>query len=164
MVSIDIVRNYVPGVLGRITELHGKYYSKHWGFGSYFEARVAKDLAEFLERYDEMRDGLWTASLDGTVEASIAIDGLNVKSQGAHLRWFIVSDVLRGTGFGAKLLDIAIEHCRQRDYSRVYLNTFEGLVAARHLYEKRGFELIEQSAGVQWGSEVHEQKFLLEFR
>ena len=164
MASIDIVRNYFPGVLGRIAELHGKYYGEHWNFGSYFEARVARDLAEFLERYDENRDGLWTVNVEGTVEGSIAIDGLDVQCQGAHLRWFIVSDVLRGTGMGAKLLDTAIEHCRQESYSRVYLNTFEGLVAARHLYEKRGFELIEQSTGVQWGSEVHEQKFLLELR
>ena len=164
MANIEIIRDYFPGVLGRVTELHGKYYGKYWGFGSYFESRVAKDLAEFLERYDTARDGLWTATLNGTVEGAIAIDGLNAKTAGAHLRWFIVSEMLRGTGLGHKLLDTAIEHCRERGYLSVYLHTFEGLTAARHLYEQYGFKLVDQTMGTQWGKEVHEQKFLLEFR
>ncbi|MDH3713618.1 MAG: GNAT family N-acetyltransferase [Gammaproteobacteria bacterium] len=162
MANIDITRGYVPGVLGRVVELHGKYYHEYWGFGLFFESRVAADLAEFLERYDAVRDGFWVAAADGSVEGSIAIDGLHAEDEGAHLRWFIVSDILRGTGVGARLLDTAIEYCRQRRYSRIYLHTFEGLAAARHLYEKCGFLLVEQTTGTQWGTEVNEQKFLLE--
>lgn len=164
MASIERVRDYIPGLLGRVTELHGTYYNKQWGFGPYFESRVARELAEFLERYNQTQDGLWTATLNGTIEGSIAIDGLRLKNEGAHLRWFIVSEVLRGTGLGALLLETAIGHCRKRNYPHVYLHTFEGLAAARHLYEKYGFELTHQSTGTQWGTEVHEQKFVLELR
>jgi hypothetical protein len=39
--------------------------------------------------------------------------------------------------------------------------TFEGLDAARHLYEKNGFRLAEQQRGIQWGREVNEQRFVL---
>jgi len=96
------------------------------------------------------------------VEGSIAIDGLHAETEGAHLRWYIISDALRGTGLGNELLNIAIGYCRQREYSSVYLHTFEGLDAAKHLYEKSGFQLVEQITGTQWGTEVNEQKFLLE--
>jgi hypothetical protein len=41
----------------------------------------------------------------------------------------------------------------------VYLWTFEGLDAARHLYEKSGFRLALQKRGAQWGAEVNEQRF-----
>ena len=164
MASIEIIRDYFPGVLGRVTELHGQYYGQHWGFGTYFEARVAKDLAAFLERYDTVRDGLWTAALNGIVEGAIAIDGLNAKTTGAQLRWLIVSEVLQGTGLGRRRLNTAIEHCRERDYGGVYLHTFEGLTAARHLYEQYGFQLVDQTMGTQWGTKVREQKFLLEFQ
>ena len=162
MINSELIRGYVPGALGRVAELHGKYYNQHWGFGLYFESGIARGFAEFLERYDETRDGIWLATLNGTVEGSIVIDGLHAEIEGAHLRWFIISDTLRGTGMGSKLINTAIEYCRQQEYTSVYLHTFEGLDAAKHLYEKIGFQLIEQHAGTQWGTEVNEQKFLLE--
>jgi GNAT superfamily N-acetyltransferase len=53
-----------------------------------------------------------------------------------------------------------MDFCRRKGYSTVYLWTFEGLAAARHLYEKFGFTLVEQQRGDQWGSTVNEQRFL----
>jgi len=47
---------------------------------------------------------------------------------------------------------------------RTVLWTFEGLHAARHLYEKSGFQLVEQYRGTQWGTEVNEQQFLLQLQ
>jgi len=159
MSHAEIVRGYVPGALGRVTELHGRYYHEHWNFGLFFEAKVAAELAGFLGRYDERRDGFWTACLSGRIEGSVAIDGVHAGSEGAHLRWFIVSEVLRGQGVGNELIRRALGFCRGRGYQRVYLWTFEGLEAARHLYEKSGFQLTEQSWGSQWGTTVREQRF-----
>ncbi|HOE71501.1 MAG TPA: GNAT family N-acetyltransferase [Deltaproteobacteria bacterium] len=159
MSEIETAQGYIPGSLGRITELHGDYYHRHWGFGLFFEAKVATGLAEFLGRYDGDRDGLWTVLLNGRVEGSIAIDGINARSRGAHLGWFIVSDVLRGKGVGGRLLSTAVDFCRSRGYARIHLWTFEGLDAARHLYEKAGFRLVEERIGARWGTEVNEQRF-----
>ena len=78
------------------------------------------------------------------------------------MRWFIMSDALRGKGAGNQLMDAAMDFCRSRGYKRVYLWTFEGLNPARHLYEKNGFRLVEQHKGNQWGREVNEQRFELE--
>ena len=161
MSEVKIKRGYTPGSIGRIGELHGSYYHAQWGFGLFFEAKVLTELTSFLKRYDENRDGIWLAVLNGRVEGSIAIDGVHAYEEGAHLRWFIVSDVLRGSGIGNRLIDAAIAFCRQKNYARVYLWTFDGLHAAKHLYEKAGFELALQQKGVQWGTEVHEQQFIL---
>jgi GNAT superfamily N-acetyltransferase len=73
-----------------------------------------------------------------------------------------MSDLSRGRGIGHQLIGTAIEFCRGRGYKRVYLWTFEGLNAARHLYEKAGFRLVEQRKGSQWGTEVNEQRFELQ--
>jgi len=159
--NVAIIRGYVPGCIGRVAELHGTYYHARWQFGPYFEAKVAGDIAEFMGRYDERRDGLWTASMAERVECSIAIDSVHADAEGAHLRWFIVSDVMRGSGVGSRLMETAIEHCRAMGYPKVYLWTFEGLDAARHLYEKAGFSLVGQHLGRQWGTEVNEQRFEL---
>jgi GNAT superfamily N-acetyltransferase len=162
MTDVEIIKGYVPGSIGKVTQLHGTYYHQHWNFSLFFEARVATELAEFLGRYDQHRDGFWIAMQGGRMEGSIAIDGLNAEDTGVHLRWFIMSEVLRGKCIGRQLIDTAIGFCHSKDYKRVYLCTFEGLNAARHLYEKVGFRLVEQQKGSQWGTEVNEQRFELQ--
>ena len=159
MPNIEVLEGYVPGAIGRVAQLHGIYYHQHWNFGLYFEAKVATELAEFLGRYEQSRDGFWTARRGDSIEGAITIDGLHASDQGAHLRWFILSDALRGQGIGSRLIGTAIDFCRERGYSGVYLWTFRGLEAARHLYEKAGFRLAEEREGRQWGTEVVEQRF-----
>ena len=155
---------YVPGAIGRVAELHAIYYHKHWGFSIFFESKVATELSEFLRRFKEERDGFWVASVDGRIVGSIAIDGLNHNSEGAHLRWFIVAPESQGQGFGKILIEEAIEFCRGKGFGRIYLWTFAGLDTARHLYERYGFRLCEQCEGNQWGKTVTEQMFELNLR
>jgi GNAT superfamily N-acetyltransferase len=162
VVSQVVSVGYIPGAIGRIAELHATYYHRYWGFGLFFEAKVAMDLSQFLGRFDQTRDGFWTVCLNNRVEGSIAIDGIRAPTDGAHLRWFIVSSEMQGRGLGNQLMKEAISFCKERNYSRVYLWTFDGLHAARHLYEKFGFKLIEQNEGTQWGKKVIEQKFELQ--
>ncbi|CAN5324941.1 hypothetical protein BH11PSE11_BH11PSE11_28990 [soil metagenome] len=158
--ATTIHHGYLPGCIGRISELHAHYYHQLVDFGLPFEARVARELAQFCERYDEQRDGLWLL-LDGErVEGSIAIDGSRAESEGAHLRWFITSDKVRGGGHGAALLARAIEFCDSKPYRQIFLSTFAGLNPARHLYEKFGFVLECEQRGTQWGKEVQEQRFV----
>jgi GNAT superfamily N-acetyltransferase len=159
---LAIHKGYLPGCIGRITELHAGYYSALTGFGLPFESKVARELAEFCGRYDDDRDGLWLATGAGGVLGSVAIDGSRACEHGAHLRWFITAADIRGTGMGNALLNAAIDFCRSRGYDRVYLWTFEGLDAARHLYEKFDFRLVAQQRGTQWGAEVVEQRFELQ--
>lgn len=159
--TLTIHKDYLPGSIGRIVELHARYYGELVGFGLPFESKVARELSEFCERYDGERDGLWLALHDGNIEGAIAIDGSHAEKDGAHLRWFVASDNMRGTGVGTALLTSAMEFCQSRHYERVYLWTFEGLGAARHLYEKFGFRLALQQRGTQWGTEVNEQRFEL---
>ena len=99
--------------------------------------------------------------MNGRVEGSVVIDGIHAENKGAHLRWLIISDALRGKGVGRKLINRAIYFCKNKGYKKVYLWTFEGLNAARHLYENEGFKLIKQQNGVQWGATVNEQYFEL---
>lgn len=161
MDDVEVRSGYFPGAIGRVVELHAAYYHAHWGFGAFFEANVASGLAEFFGRYDPLRDGFWTASLSGRVDGSITIDGGHAADDGAHLRWFIVSDALRGKGVGSRLIRAAVDFCRGNGYPRIYLWTFDGLRAARHLYERAGFRLVAQRRGTQWGTEVTEQRFEL---
>ncbi|MGQ9645404.1 MAG: GNAT family N-acetyltransferase [Thermodesulfobacteriota bacterium] len=156
-----ILTGYHPGAIGRIVELHASHYHLEWGFGLFFEARVAKEMAEFFSRFDKTRDGFWIVSRKDRIAGGIAIDGIKAITEGAHLRWFILSPEVRGRGFGNRLMEEAVSFCMKKSYKKVYLETFEGLHAARHLYEKFGFKLVHQAEGTQWGKKVTEQKFEL---
>lgn len=157
--TATIRQGYRPGAIGRIAALHARYYHEKAGFGLHFECKVARELAGFCEGYEKARDGLWLAIAEGEIHGSIAIDGSHYERDGAHLRWFITSDAVRGTGVGSLLLASAMAFCRSQEYERAYLWTFEGLDAARHLYERAGFRLVHRQRGTQWGTEVDEQRY-----
>lgn len=152
----------VPAACARIAALHADYYGRNWGFGPVFKETITDGVNAFLERFDPQRDAFWTVCVKGDVAGAIAIDGIHAESDGAHLRWFILSEDLRGRGLGNLLLSRAIAFCRERGHPRIYLWTFEGLQTARHLYQKYGFRLVAARPGSQWGQEVMEQRFVLD--
>jgi len=152
---------YRPGALGRVTELHGGYYAEHWGFDVRFEAEVAREMAAFLLRFDPEHDGFWLAMADGQILGSITIDGGENPAEGARLRWFVLAPESQGRGIGKLLMGEAMAFCRGKAFHRVYLHTFAGLEAARHLYEAFGFCLIAENQDDDWGSPITHQTFEL---
>ncbi len=155
------ITDYQAGAIGRITELHALYYSKHSDFGLFFESKVATEMVEFLNRFDPSKDGFWIAILNSNIVGSIAIDGIKFKSDGMHLRWFIVDPIHHGLGIGTLLLKTAIDFCQKIQATIIYLWTFSSLDIARHLYEKFGFKLVQEQEGTTWGAKVKEQLFEL---
>ncbi len=152
---------YRPGALAGVLRLHTDYYHEHWNFGLPFEVKVARELAEFLGRVDEKHDLFLSAySTDNRLLGSITIDASGIQRHGAHLRWFIVSPESAGQGIGQELMSRAIMHCDQRKFSKVYLTTFEGLEAARSLYDRWGFYKESEQTEDQWKGGVVEQKFV----
>ena len=155
------IQGYYPGVVGQITEIHAVYYSEHWGFDVSFETQVGRELSEFISRFDDDRDGFWVATKDGKFAGAVAIDGQMADTEGARLRWFIVVPELQNAGVGTKLISKAVEFCRKKKFPKVFLWTFEGLDAARRLYERENFRLSEAHEVDQWGQHIKEQKFEL---
>jgi GNAT superfamily N-acetyltransferase len=143
-----------------IVDMHDAYYGSRWGFGPAFTHKNVTELSAFLDGFRAGRDGLWTARADGRIEGSVAIDGC--AADDAELRWFLVSDSLRGRGAGSELLDEALTFCRNSSFRSVSLWTFAGLDDARRLYDRAGFALLEQRLGRRWGTEVVEQRLQLD--
>ena len=157
--QIEIVTGYVPGVLGRVTQLHAGYYARHYGFGSVFERKVAAEMAEFLGRIESPLNQVFTAMVGGNIVGSVSLDGEDLGGHVAHLRWFILSDGARGRGIGNQLMTQAMAFVDAQQFLETQLWTFRGLDAARALYERHGFALVDEKLGQQWGTEVSEQKF-----
>ncbi len=158
--DVHIATGYAPTLLARMVEIMHGYMHEHFGFGLAFEARIATDFAEFLQRVDSPANRTWRAEADGRIVGVISIDGEDLGDGLAHLRWFAVDGGLRGAGVGNRLLTEALEFCDRKGYRETHLWTVRGLDAARSLYERHGFELAEQYEGDQWGSRVLEHRFV----
>ncbi|MFX5145963.1 GNAT family N-acetyltransferase, partial [Acinetobacter baumannii] len=91
------------GMIGRITEMHGTYYAKNYGFGHFFEAKVASGVAEFSERLHDQNNNIWLAIHNDQIIGSVAIDGQDLGNNEAHLRWFILENGYQGSGIGKRL-------------------------------------------------------------
>lgn len=164
MTEHQIVTGLTPGLLGQIVTLHARHYAREWGFGLFFEAKVARDLAAFADRHVAYRDitlSSWNRQT-GALLGTITIDGSDPQfgpDSGGHLRWFITSEEARGTGLGRHLLERALAFADAKRMPKVWLTTFRGLDAARHLYESASFELVSEHGDSTWGTYVTEQVF-----
>lgn len=153
MGSPDINAGPVPGLLGDVAALHGRYYAELCGFPVFFEDKVAREMGEYLSRYDAAKVlVLWCGDHD-RVTGSNTIDGSDPKlaSGQAHLRWFILHDSLAGQGLGGRMMRQSLQFSRNASFSSVYLITLKGLGAAMSLYEKAVFKIVEEETEETWG-------------
>jgi ribosomal protein S18 acetylase RimI-like enzyme len=101
-----------------------------------FDPQLEADLVAPLEAYE----AAWVAVLDGEVLGTVAVER---RADGdLHLMRMFVSTRLRGRGIGTALLDLALAHARSTGTAEVHLETLSVMAAARHMYERAGFEQI----------------------
>jgi GNAT superfamily N-acetyltransferase len=142
--EIEIHRGYEPGLIGRVGELHGRYYAMAWGSGAPFELLVTREFCDFIEHYDPEKDLVLSAHMDGILVGSISILGRNHGPDGVQLRFFVVDPRYQGRGVGKTLLSMALAWCRERGFCKVFLWTVDQLPQSRALYEKTGFRVTER--------------------
>lgn len=96
---------------------------------------------------------------NGSPSGCIAIT--HTEDNVAQLRYFFLEPELRGLGAGTALLNAALDFCREKKYSHVFLWTVSAQESARMLYKKAGFTITETSKNENWGNPVLEEKWEL---
>ena len=150
---------YRPGCLGEVVRLHGLYYSKYWDFGLLFERQVAEGLSAFLKGFSERRDLFLTAWIDNRMVGSLSVQHDDEDEGRARIRWVILSEEAQGKGVGKAMMERAMAFIKRAGYRHARLSTFRGLDAARFLYERHGFKLIQERSSDCWGAYVQAQDF-----
>jgi len=141
MFVLEIRRGYEPGLIGRVGELHGRYYAAAWGVAAPFEIMMTREFCDFIEHYDPERDTVLSAHVGGVLIGSISIVGGKPGIEGAQLRFFLVDPKFQGHGAGKTLLKAALEWCQERGFRKVFLWTVDHLPQSRQLHEKAGFRV-----------------------
>jgi DNA-binding MarR family transcriptional regulator/N-acetylglutamate synthase-like GNAT family acetyltransferase len=146
------LRTHRPGDIGWIIQRHGALYASDYGWDSGFEALVAGIGAAFLEHFDAARERCWIAERDGARLGSVML--VKADDTTAKLRLLLVEPAARGHGVGRRLVRSCTEFARQAGYRRIMLWTNSILTAARAIYAREGYRLIQSEPHHSFGHDL----------
>ena len=162
--SVGIVlRDMRPGDLGWITHRQAVLYAEEYGWTQDYEALVAQILSDFVRTFDPAREAAWVAEADGRIVGSIFLVKGDQPGVG-KLRLLYVEPDTRGAGVGATLVAACIERARAVGYDTLVLWTNSVLTAARKIYERAGFTLVEETPHHSFGHDLVGQTWSLDLR
>jgi DNA-binding MarR family transcriptional regulator/N-acetylglutamate synthase-like GNAT family acetyltransferase len=150
-----VLREPRSGDYGWVVERHGALYADEYGWDVTMEGFIARIVSDYIENRDAAREAAWIAELDGRRAGCIFC--VRREEDVAQLRLLLVEPWARGAGIGSRLVDRCLEFARSAGYGRIVLWTNDVLVDARRLYERAGFELLEEASHQAFGHDLVEQ-------
>jgi DNA-binding MarR family transcriptional regulator/GNAT superfamily N-acetyltransferase len=143
------------GDYGWVVERHGALYRAEYGWDETFEGLVATIVGGFAQGHDPDRERAWIAELSGVRVGCVFC--VRKSDEVAQLRILLVDPGARGHGVGTRLVDACIEFARAAGYRELVLWTNDVLHAARRIYERAGFRLVEEGPHHSFGHDLVEQ-------
>jgi DNA-binding MarR family transcriptional regulator/GNAT superfamily N-acetyltransferase len=155
-----LLRAHRPGDIGWVISRHGALYAAEYGWDLRFEALVGHIASRFIEQFDPAREACWIAERDGVNVGCVFLvqardEATDAVLPGvAQLRMLLVEPSARGLGLGDTLVRECERPARRCGYTTIRLWTNSVLLAARGIYRKQGYRLIESEPHTSFGKEL----------
>ena len=157
--SALVLRAPVPGELGWVVQRTGALYAAEYGWDESYEALVARIVADYAARADRKREAAWIAEVDGQPAGCVFC--MRKTDEVAQLRLLLVEPQARGMGIGERLVAECIAFARRSGYRELMLWTNDVLHAARRIYQRAGFELVDSHEHHSFGHDLVGQDWRL---
>jgi GNAT superfamily N-acetyltransferase len=140
---------------------HGERYAAEFGWDTSFEALVAGIVTDYAAGAVPGRDAAWIAELEARrVGCVFCVRGDDPDQ--CRLRILLVDPVARGQALGSRLVAHALAFARGAGYARMRLWTNDPLAAARRIYLRHGFALVEETPHHSFGADLVGQVYELD--
>ncbi|PRX54496.1 GNAT family N-acetyltransferase [Flagellimonas meridianipacifica] len=107
-----------------------------------------KALDDMYNEYAKVRSSYFVAEKSGEILGCAGIAPLqNVEENICELQKMYVAQKARGQGVAKQLMQTCLDSAKDFEFKACYLETMPYMKAAHHLYEKFGFQFIEDRLG-----------------
>lgn len=145
--STPIIRPIAVADNTRVAEIIRKVMTEFSCVGSGFSIEDP-EVNDMFSAYQGKTAAFFVIEQDGKINGCGGFAALaGGVSDTCELKKMYFLDELRGHGMGSALVDLCIEEARSAGFKTMYLETVERMVAANHLYLKKGFQLLPCAKG-----------------
>ncbi len=145
-----------------VVRSEGELYAREYGFDETFEALVASIVADFRAHFDAERERCWIADVNGTRVGHVFLVKHPERLDTAKLRLLLVESSAQGMGLGQALVGECLNFARSVGYRKVTLWPQSILTAACRIYQKAGFQLVNEEPHRSFGRDLIGQTWEVE--
>lgn len=155
-----VIRPHRIGDMGWIVHRQAVLYAEEYGWDIGYEGLIAGICSDFVLNFKPGGEYCWVAERDGAVIGSVFL--VRKDDDAAKLRLLYVEPSARGLGVGRRLVNECIAMARASGYRKLVLWTNDVLTAARKIYQRAGFVLVEEERHHSFGKDLVGQNWELE--
>ncbi len=134
-----VIRDFTTKDINYVLSQHQVLYTEEYGLSPILGDYAEKGIRHFINNCNSKKECMLIPELNGCAVGSIMV--IKAGEDTANIKYLMLEPKLRGMGIGSRLVDAALDFCREKGYKHVSLDTISTLQSARNIFIKKGFKI-----------------------